>query len=226
MNFYNQYRPRLFQSVVGQTQATELLRKQVSQNDVSHSLLFFGPSGTGKTTTARILAASLCCEHPVNGEPCNECNSCRLAAAGNHWDIQEINCANLRGIDDMRQLCYKAYLSPFGPAKIFILDECHMLTKEAANCLLKLLEEPPPTLTLILCTTEIEQLPQTLISRCQKFAFTKLDSECIKEKLSRICQAIGVTPDPKHLDFIAQSSAGNLRSAENILQQVCALASK
>jgi DNA polymerase-3 subunit gamma/tau len=246
MNFYNAYRPKLFNEVVGQSQATEILKRQILSGDVSHSLLFYGPSGTGKTTTARILAAVLNCENPVNGEPCNNCHSCQMALTGTHWDITELDAARYRGIDDVKELCYSAYLSPFCRRKIYILDECHQFTEPAQSALLKLIEEPPPHLIIIMCTSahilvkrkdsqgnereiclvdDTKILP-TLSSRCQQFAFTKLDPECIKVKLSRICQSIGVTPDSRHLDFIAQSAGGNCRTAENTLQQVCALAVK
>jgi DNA polymerase-3 subunit gamma/tau len=149
-----------------------------------------------------------------------------MAMRGVHWDIQEFDSARYRGIDDIKQMVYQSWLSPFGRAKVYILDECHQLTDQAWGALLKTLEEPPPHLTIILVTAQYEKIPETIASRCQKFAFMKLDSECIKQKLARICQAIGVTPDAKHLDFIAQSSQGNCRAAENILQQVCALAHK
>lgn len=219
-NLYNDFRPKLFDTVVGQDQSTLLLKKQMSRSSVSHSLLFHGPSGTGKTTTARILAAVLCCQSPKNGEPCNECDSCRLAAAGNHWDIREINCADLRGIDDMRQLCYQAYLAPYGLAKVFILDEVHMLTKEAQNALLKLLEEPPDKVYLILCTSEPSSLLPTLKSRCMIFAFNKLPDECVKSHLAKICVDIGVMLDTRTIDNIVRDSDGNLRSGLNRLQQL------
>jgi DNA polymerase III subunit gamma/tau len=226
MNFYNEFRPKRLSEVVSQGQVTTILQNQSISGNFSHSYLFSGPSGTGKTSTARILAMLLNCENPQNGEPCCECHSCQMAIAGNHWDITEIDAARYRGIDNVKDLIYKSYLAPFGKRKVYILDECQMLTPEAWSALLKLLEEPPPHLTIILVTPEYEKIPETIVSRCMKFSFSKLKPECIKVKLTRICQAIGVNADPRHLDFIAQSSNGNQRMAENTLQQVCALVVK
>ena len=225
-NFYNDFRPHKLADVISQAQVTTILQRQSISGNFSHSYLFSGPSGTGKTTTARILAALLNCENPQNGEPCNTCHSCEMSIAGNHWDCTEMDAARCRGIDNIKDLIYRSYLAPFGKRKVYIIDECQMLTPEAWAALLKLLEEPPPSLTIILVTSEYDKIPETIVSRCMKFSFSKLAPECIKEKLARICQAIGVQADPKHLDFIAQSSNGNQRMAENTLQQVCALAGK
>ena len=220
---YNEFRPKLFQDIVGQLDTTKVLQQSVLNQNIPHSLLFCGPSGTGKTTTARIVAATLCCENPINGEPCNQCHSCEMSANNNHWDILEINAADLRGIDGMRDLTYKAYLSPFGKAKVVILDEAHMLTKEAMNCLLKLLEEPPPLLTLILCTSEPGSLLMTLKSRCMIFEFKPLPEECIKERITRICQALSFNPMPAWLNFVAHESEGNMRTSLNMLERVVTL---
>jgi DNA polymerase-3 subunit gamma/tau len=157
------------------------------------------------------------------GEPCGQCPSCEAVINGRHWDVLEIDGARFRGIDDVKELCYKAYFSPMGKKKVYIIDECHQLTEPAWAALLKIIEEPPPHLVIIFCTTDFLKIPDTITSRCQLFPFTKLEPEQIKNKLNNICHDLGLEPDDRHLDFIAQSSNGNLRTAENILEQVCLL---
>jgi len=222
MSFYNRYRPTQFNDVLGQEQVTKILKSQVLTDTYHHAYLLFGASGTGKTTTARILAMCLNCQDlNGNGEPCQSCQSCRAVKAGNHWDVIEIDGARFRGIDDVKDLAYRAYLSPLGSHKIYIIDECHMFTEPAWNGMLKLLEEPPPHLVIILCTTHFEKIPDTIASRCQLYPFTKLEPDQVRHKLGLICQDIGITPDPKHIQFIIEKAGGNMRSAENTLEQVC-----
>ena len=222
MSFYNKYRPTQFGDVLGQEQVTQILKSQAITGQYHHAYLFFGASGTGKTTTARILAMCLNCWNlDGNGEPCGDCPSCRAVRAGSHWDVIEIDGARFRGIDDTRELAYRAYLSPLGSRKIYIIDECHMLTEPAWNGMLKLLEEPPPHLVVVLCTTHFEKLPDTITSRCQLYPFTKLEPEQVRHKLELICQDTGITPDPRHIQFIIEKAGGNMRSAENTLEQVC-----
>ncbi|MDD5510451.1 MAG: DNA polymerase III subunit gamma/tau [Dehalococcoidales bacterium] len=224
MSFYTEYRPHSFSEVLGQDQATAILKKQAVMHQFHHAYLLHGPSGSGKTTTARILAAALNCE-TMNGtgEPCGVCPSCQAVIEGRHWDVMEIDGARFRGIDDIKDLCYKAYFSPMSKKKVYIIDECHQLTEPAWAALLKLVEEPPPHLVIILCTTARDKVPDTIASRCQLYPFNKVEPECMKAKLTRICQTIGIEADARHLDFIAQSSNGNMRTAENILEQVCLL---
>lgn len=221
MNFYNRYRPHQFSEVIGQEQSVAILKRQAQTGQYHHAYLFFGASGTGKTTTARILAMCLNC-YSLNGdgEPCGKCQSCKAVIEGRHWDIFEIDGARFRGIDDVKELAYKAYLAPTGNYKVYIIDECHQLTEPAWNGMLKLLEEPPPHLVIILCTTHFEKIPDTISSRCQLYPFTKLKTDDIRQKLEHICRNIGITLDPKHIEFIVESSNGNLRSAENILEQI------
>ncbi len=224
MSFYQKYRPRQFSEILGQEQVIQILKNQARTGSYHHAYLFHGASGTGKTTAARVLAMCLNCQSlDSNGEPCGECQSCEAVIEGRHWDVLEIDGARFRGIDDVKDLCYKAYFSPLGKKKVYIIDECHQLTEPAWAALLKLIEEPPPHLVITLCTTEFQKIPDTITSRCQLYPFDKLEPECIKGKLTRICQTIGIEPDARHLDFIAQSSNGNMRTAENILEQVCLL---
>lgn len=221
MAIYNEYRPKRFDQVLGQDTVTQILRSQVVTGHYHHSYMFFGASGSGKTSTARLLAAALNCDNPVNGEPCGICNNCRLIASSHHWDTLELDAARFRGIDDIKDLCFKASYSPMGKYKVYIIDECHQLTEQAFNCLLKLLEEPPPYLVLILCTTEFDKIPDTVVSRCQTYPFKKLDDNVIKCKLTSICKGLGITPDERSLNNICQTSFGNMRRAENTLEQLC-----
>jgi len=224
MSFYQKYRPHQFSDVVGQGQSVEILKKQALTGGYHHAYLFFGASGTGKTTTARILAMALNCASLYGtGEPCGRCPSCEAVKEGRHWDVLEIDGARFRGIDDVKELAYRAYLAPMGKRRVYIIDECHMLTEPAWNGLLKLLEEPPPHVVVILCTTQYTKIPETIVSRCQLYPFEKLKAEDMKRKLEAICQSIGISPDPRHIQFIVESAHGNMRTAENTLEQVCQL---
>ncbi len=225
MAIYNQYRPHTFSAVLGQSPAIALLRKQAQAHDFGHAYLIEGPSGSGKTTTARILAAAMNCE-TMNGtgEPCGQCQSCKAIEKGAHWDVVEIDGARYRGIDAVKDLCVKAHYWPLGKRKVYIIDECHALTPEAWNAMLKLLEEPPPHLAIILCTTEYEKIPATVYSRCQRIAFDKLPPDLIRAKLDMICQTQGIPADPHHLTWVAETACGNMRTAENTLEQVLTLA--
>jgi DNA polymerase-3 subunit gamma/tau len=213
-----------FGEVKGQEQVTGILINQAKADNYHHAYLFVGASGTGKTSTARILAMALNCQGMNGvGEPCGQCQSCRLIKEGGYWDVLEIDGARFRGIDDVKELAYRAQLYPMGKRKVYIIDECHQLTEAAWNGMLKLLEEPPPHLVIILCTTHLEKIPDTVVSRCQMFPFVKLKPDQIRQKLELISQSVGITPDPKHLQFISESSQGNMRTAENTLEQVCQL---
>lgn len=223
MSFYNEYRPTRFDEVVGQPENITILWNQSRNKAWAHSYLFYGASGTGKTSTARILAMTLNCSHldKETGEPCGKCVSCKAIKAGAYWDLIEVDGARFNGKDDVKDLCYKAVFAPLGKYKVYIIDECHALSEQAWNSLLKLIEEPPPHLVIILCTTEFEKIPETVKSRCQLYHFHSLRDTDMVVKLKRICEAEGVTPDQRHLQFIVESSAGNMRRAENTLEQVC-----
>lgn len=223
MSFYNKYRPGQFAEVLGQEQVVAILKNQAQSGSYHHAYLFFGASGSGKTSTARILAMTMnCLRLDGTGEPCGECHSCQAIRTHSHWDVIEVDGARFRGIDDIKELTFRAYLAPFNSnKKIYIIDEVHALTPDAFNCLLRLIEEPPPHIVIILCTTDFTKIPETVSSRCQLYPFTKLTTDDIRRKLEFICRGEGITPAPKHIQFIVESSGGNMRSAENILEQVC-----
>lgn len=224
MSFYQIYRPHSFAEVLGQEQVIAVLKGQAQTGRFHHAYLFFGASGTGKTTTARILASALNCPNlDGTGEPCGNCQSCRLIKEGRHWDVSEIDGARFRGIDDVRELVFKAHLCPMGNRKVYIIDEAHSLTPDAFNVLLKLLEEPPPFCVMALCTTHFEKIPDTISSRCILLPFHPLKSKDIKAKLLHISQKENITLDDKRLEWIAETACGNLRKAENMLEEVAVI---
>ena len=219
--FYRKWRPRKLEEVVGQEPVTQALRQAVSLDRVAHAYLFCGPRGTGKTSTARILAKAVNCLAPDGGEPDNQCAICRSIDEGHALDLIEIDAASHRGIDDIRNLSEKIHFSPNeARKKVYIVDEVHMLTEPAFNALLKTLEEPPPHAIFILATTEAHKVPLTIISRCQRFDFRRISLEGIVGKLGELCAAEGIEAEPAALALIARSATGSLRDAENILEQV------
>ena len=217
---YRKWRPGSLSDLVGQEYVSQTLKQAVSLNRFAHAYIFCGPRGTGKTSTARILAKAVNCLNPVEGEPDNSCNVCDSMNQGRAIDLIEIDAASNRRIADIRDLTEKIH---YGPAeckyKVYIIDEVHMLTQEAFNALLKTLEEPPPHAILILATTDIHKVPPTIISRCQRFDFRRIPSESVIEKLRDICQSEEVEVEEGALAVIARKSTGSLRDAENILDQ-------
>ena len=220
--FYTKYRPQKFSDIVRPNEAADALLKQVVTKKTVHAYLFVGPRGTGKTSTARVLAKALNCENPSkDGEPCDKCGHCEAIKNGSFIDLIEIDAASNRGIDDIRDLKDKIKLAPsYGKQKIYIIDEVHMLTPEAFNALLKTLEEPPKNTIFILCTTELHKVPDTIKSRCQVFKFKRASISQIVEKLDRIAENESIKVTKKDLEKIARASLGGFRDAETLFQQV------
>ena len=219
--FYRKWRPQTLAAIVGQEQVTQTLSNALKTGRVSHAYLFYGPRGTGKTSTGRILAKAVNCLNNGKGEPCNTCEICQAITEGRALDVIEIDAASNRGIDEIRALREKVNYAPNQARhKVYIIDEVHMLTKEAANALLKTLEEPPPQVIFILATTEIHKVLPTIMSRCQRFDFRRISRADIVSKLTRICDAEGIKIEPEGLQLIARSATGSLRDAENLLEQL------
>lgn len=218
--FYRKWRPKSLGAVVGQEAITTTLKQAVSQGRVAHAYLFCGTRGTGKTSTARILAKAVNCLAPQNGEPDNECRICVSVNEGRALDLIEIDAASNRGIDDIRDLSDKIRFSPNeARLKVYIIDEVHMLTEPAFNALLKTLEEPPAHAMFILATTEAHKVPLTIISRCQRFDFRRIPLDQMSAKLAEICDAEGIEASPDALRLISRVANGGLRDAENLLEQ-------
>ena len=219
--FYRKWRPQTLAEVVGQEQVTQTLHHALSKERVSHAYLFCGPRGTGKTSTGRILAKAVNCLTNGKGEPCNTCPMCQAITEGRALDVIEIDAASNRGIDEIRDLREKVNYAPNQARyKVYIIDEVHMLTKEASNALLKTLEEPPPHAIFILATTEAHKVLPTILSRCQHFDFRRISQTDIVSKLTHICSAEDIHIEPEGLRLIAKATTGSLRDAENLLEQL------
>ncbi len=219
--YYRKWRPGCFADLVGQEHVATTLRQAIRQERVSHSYLFCGPRGTGKTTTARIVAKAVNCLDPQEGDPCNRCTICVSFNEERFMDVIEMDAASNRGIEDIREIRDKVNFSPGeGRRKVYIIDEAHMLTDQASNAFLKTLEEPPAHVIFILCTTEANRILPTIVSRCQRFDFRRLPSERIYQRLAEITEGEGASVAPDALRLVARYAAGSLRDAENLLEQL------
>ncbi|MBU1167061.1 DNA polymerase III subunit gamma/tau [Patescibacteria group bacterium] len=223
---YRKYRPQRFDDLYGQEHVVKTLQNALSGGSFSHAYLFFGPRGTGKTTLARLIAKALNCEKREKGdyEPCNQCASCLEIDRQSAVDVMEIDAASNRGIDEIRDLRIKARLAPLRlDYKVFIIDEVHMLTKEAFDALLKTLEEPPKNTLFVLATTEAQKIPKTIISRCQYFELTKIPIDLLKEYLRKIAKEEDIRIDDESLLYLTTLSGGYARDAVSLLEQVATL---
>ena len=217
------YRPQTFADLVGQEHVAQALAGAITSERVGHAYLFTGARGVGKTSSARILAKALNCVRGPTPTPCNECDICRSISSGDDVDVLEIDGASNRGIDEMRELRQNVNVRPSRARfKIYIIDEVHMLTKEAFNALLKTLEEPPEHVKFIFCTTEPEKIPITILSRCQRFDFAGIQTPSIAARLAQIVAAEGVSAEHEALDALARRAAGSMRDSQSLLEQLLA----
>jgi DNA polymerase III subunit gamma/tau len=222
---YRKWRPRRFGGIVGQEPVVRTLRRAIETDRVSHAYLFSGPRGTGKTSTAKVLAMGLNCEKGPTPEPDGTCESCRAIVGNSSMDVLEMDAASNRGIDEIRDLRDKVNLAPAsGRMRVYIIDEVHMLTAEAFNALLKMLEEPPEHVVFVLATTEKHKVLPTIISRCQSFDFRRPSIETLVEKLKEIAEAESIEVEPEALTVIAREGRGSFRDAEGLLDQLSSFA--
>jgi len=228
---YRKYRPKTLSDVLGQEAISEILKNAARLDRLAHAYLFYGPKGSGKTTTARIIAKIANCQKRQSdaefkkvGEPCNECSACLEIDKGNAMDVIEIDAASNRGIDEIRNLKESIRVSPAAYShKVYIIDEAHQLTKDAFNALLKTLEEPPTHAILILVTTEFEKMPATITSRAQRFHFRKLALSTIANKLKSIVKTENIKISDQAIELISAVAGGSFRDAESLLDQIASL---
>ena len=218
---YREYRPKTFDEVLGQDRVTNVLKNQVKTGKISHAYIFSGERGTGKTSCAKIFAKAINCLNPKDGSPCLECENCKAIEEESTIDIVEMDAASNRRIDDIRNLKDNVIYPPNKlKYKVYIIDEAHMITREAFNALLKIMEEPPSHLVFILATTEIEKVPRTILSRVQKFEFNKIDDTNIKTQINKVLNDRNIKMDNEAIDLIIKKANGAMRDALSILDQV------
>ncbi|MCL2220447.1 MAG: DNA polymerase III subunit gamma/tau [Chitinispirillia bacterium] len=220
--FARKYRPLGFDDMVGQEHVVDTLRRAITNNRVAHAYIFTGTRGVGKTTSARILARALNCEKGPTAEPCGVCEACKNILNGSSFDVMEIDGASNNGVDDIRELRDNiGYSSMTGRYRVIVIDEVHMLTKNAFNALLKTLEEPPKNVIFILATTEPHKIPATIHSRCQRYDFRRVSAERLVEHLAKICGKEGVKFEKSALTLVARQAEGSVRDSLSLLDQVC-----
>ncbi|MDL2274167.1 DNA polymerase III subunit gamma/tau [Oscillospiraceae bacterium OttesenSCG-928-G22] len=221
---YRKWRPMVFSDVIGQRHVTDTLRRQIAEGRLSHAYLFTGTRGTGKTTCAKLLAKAANCKNPRDGEPCNECDSCVGINDGSVIDVVEIDAASNSGVDNIRQIREQTVFTPQeARMRVYIIDECHMLSGGAFNALLKTLEEPPSYVLFVLATTELHKVPATILSRCQRFAFRRIAPADIAERLSRIAREEGISLTDGGARLLSELADGSLRDAISLLDQCAAI---
>src|SRR6266536_3991919 len=222
-SLYRKWRSQTFDDLVGQEPIIRTLKNALKSDNVKHAYLFTGPRGTGKTSTARLLAKTVNCSNPKDGEPCNECLQCREITSGNSFNVIEIDAASNRGIDNIRDLREKVMMPPStGKYKVYVLDEAHMLTNEAFNALLKTLEEPPPYAIFVLATTDVHKMLPTVLSRCQRFDFKRISTSQIVKHLLYVSEQEHVRLERPAAELIARTAAGGMRDALSLLDQAIA----
>ena len=220
---YRKFRPQTFELVKGQDHIVRALKNQIKTGRIGHAYLFTGTRGTGKTSVAKIFAKAVNCLHPVDGEPCNECENCKAIQQGNYIDVVEIDAASNNGVDNIRQIIEEIQYTPArGKYKVFIIDEAHMITGNAFNAFLKTLEEPPAYAVFILATTEPHKLPITILSRCQRYDFKRISTETLAENLNYLVGQEGIEAEPKALQYIARLGDGSMRDSISLLDKCIA----
>ncbi|MBO4243057.1 MAG: DNA polymerase III subunit gamma/tau [Clostridiales bacterium] len=220
---YRKFRPRTFDDVKGQDHIVTTLRNQIKNGRMSHAYLFCGTRGTGKTSIAKIFARAVNCESPVDGSPCGECSMCRSIAEGSSMNVIEIDAASNNGVDNVRQIVDEVTYSPaLGKFKVYIIDEVHMLSPGAFNALLKTLEEPPSYVIFILATTEVNRIPITILSRCQRYDFRRISIDTITSRLDELISKEGLSVEERAIRYIAKTADGSMRDALSLLDQCAA----
>ena len=220
---YRKWRPAEFDDVKGQEHIVTTLQNQIKANRIGHAYLFCGTRGTGKTTIAKIFAKAVNCEHPIDGSPCGECETCKAIAAGNSMNVIEIDAASNNGVDNIREIRDEVQYSPTqGKYKVYIIDEVHMLSTGAFNALLKTLEEPPEYVIFVLATTESNKIPITILSRCQRYDFRRISIDTIADRLTELMKAENVVVEDKAIRYVAKAADGSMRDALSLIDQCIA----